>query len=218
MILKQGTVSPSGEGERVDRLIQKYFPELPERSVRAAVLRKDVKLDGKRVTRETRARAGQEIRIYLREDEVESEPLRVVYEDADVLLVNKPAGISVEPDGKGGVTLTDLCARYLRKKENGGTGCRCAGSGESRQPGTWRGTAMPGKDPRAGQGRRNACPGGTPPGSGRGGRRRFGYTGIPGGMPPAGQSDQRALPFREESAGLGNPGGCVPGTAAGKIL
>ena len=120
MILKQGTVSPSGEGERVDRLIQKYFPELPERSVRAAVLRKDVKLDGKRVTRETRARAGQEIRIYLREDEVESEPLRVVYEDADVLLVNKPAGISVEPDGKGGVTLTDLCARYLRKKENGG--------------------------------------------------------------------------------------------------
>ena len=46
MNLKELIIPPQGEGERVDRLIARYFPELPERSVRAAFLRRDVKLDG----------------------------------------------------------------------------------------------------------------------------------------------------------------------------
>ena len=89
MKLKQITVPPQGEGERADRLIRRYFPELPERSVRAAFLRRDVKLDGKRVPKETAAKAGQELRIYL-PDEEEEIPLEIIYEDGDVLLVNKP--------------------------------------------------------------------------------------------------------------------------------
>ncbi len=115
MKLKQITVPPQGEGERADRLIRRYFPELPERSVRAAFLRRDVKLDGKRVPKETAAKAGQELRIYL-PDEEEETPLEIIYEDGDVLLVNKPAGISVEPDGKGGTTLTELCGKHVREK------------------------------------------------------------------------------------------------------
>ena len=114
MNLKEMMIPPQGEGERTDRLIRRYFPELPERSVRAAFLRRDVKLDGKRVTKETRARTGQVLRIYLQEG-AEKTPLEIVYEDAEVILVNKPAGISVEPDGKGGVTLTELCERHVRE-------------------------------------------------------------------------------------------------------
>jgi len=115
--VKEILIPPQGEGERADRLIARYFPELPERSVRAAFLRRDVKLDGKRVPRETRARTGQLLQVYVADDEAEQELLRVVYEDGNVLLVNKPAGISVEPDGKGGVTLTDLCARHVRQAD-----------------------------------------------------------------------------------------------------
>ncbi len=118
MKLRKMTVPPQGEGERTDRLIARFFPELPDRSVRAAFLRRDVKLDGRRVSREEKARAGQELRIYLPDDGEEQSLLRVVYEDGDVLLVNKPAGISVEPDGKGGVTLTELCARYVRESDS----------------------------------------------------------------------------------------------------
>ena len=40
----------------------------------------------------------------------------VVYEDDDVLLVNKRAGVSVEPDEKGGVTLTELALKHVRQK------------------------------------------------------------------------------------------------------
>ena len=112
MILKQMIVPPQSGGERVDRLIRRYYPELPERSVRAAFLRRDVKIDGKRVLKDTRVREGQELKVYLPEGE-EQVPLEVIYEDADVLLVNKPGGISVEPDEKGGVTLTELCERHV---------------------------------------------------------------------------------------------------------
>lgn len=115
MKLRQFIIPPQGEGERADRLIARYLPELPERSVRAAFLRRDVKLDGRRVSREEKGRTGQELRIYLPEEEEEQALLQVVYEDDDALLVNKPAGISVEPDRKGGVTLTDLCARHVRE-------------------------------------------------------------------------------------------------------
>lgn len=116
MELKQMIVPPQGEGDRVDRLIYRYYPEVPEHLVRAAFSRRDVKLDGKRVSRDTRVRTGQELRIYLPEPEDASRLLDVVYEDGDVLLVNKPAGISVEPDGKGGTTLTELCRRYAERE------------------------------------------------------------------------------------------------------
>ena len=114
MNLKELIIPPQGEGERVDRLIHRYFPELPEGSVRAAFLRRDIKLDGKRVAKDVRVQTGQQLRIYLPETENEI-LLAIIYEDADVMLVNKPAGISVEPDGKGGITLTDLCARAVRE-------------------------------------------------------------------------------------------------------
>lgn len=118
MKIKRLIVPPQSEKERADRLIRRYFPELPERCVRAAFLHRDVKLDGRRIPRETCVHAGQEIVIYLPDGE-ETALLEVVYEDEHVLLVNKKPGISVEPDNKGGVTLTDLCTRYVQGREAG---------------------------------------------------------------------------------------------------
>lgn len=118
MKIKRLIVPPQSEKERADRLIRRYFPELPERCVRAAFLHRDVKLDGRRIPRETCVHAGQEIVIYLPDGE-ETALLEVVYEDEHVLLVNKKPGISVEPDNKGGVTLTELCTRYVQGREAG---------------------------------------------------------------------------------------------------
>ncbi|MBP5726235.1 MAG: RluA family pseudouridine synthase [Clostridia bacterium] len=80
---------------------------------------RDVKLDGVRVPREQKVCQGQILKIYIPDvaGKMAVPPsLSVVYEDDDVLLVNKRAGISVEPDAHGGTTLTDLCAEYVRQK------------------------------------------------------------------------------------------------------
>lgn len=96
------------------RLHPPFLPELPSRAAQEAFSHRDVKLDGKRVKPDVRVHAGQCVEVFCME---QTAPLLdVVYEDADVLLVNKRAGISVEADERGGVTLTELAARTFVSK------------------------------------------------------------------------------------------------------
>ena len=105
----------AAEGQRIDACIRRFLPELPARTAQQSFARRDVKLDGKRVRPDVRVSAGQKVELFCME---QSAPLvDVVYEDADVLLVNKRAGISVEPDEKGGVSLSELAAKHVRQHQ-----------------------------------------------------------------------------------------------------
>lgn len=111
------TVDSAAEGQRVDAAIRRFLPELSQPSVREAFARRDVKLNGRRVKPDVRVTAGQQVQVYCMERQIEMPD--VVYEDEDVLLINKRAGISVEPDAKGGTCLTQLAERYvLRQNPN----------------------------------------------------------------------------------------------------
>lgn len=101
-------------GQRIDACIRRFLPEVPSRTVQQSFSRRDVKLDGKRVKPDVRVMANQKVELFCME---QAAPLvDVVYEDDDVLLVNKRAGISVEPDAKGGVTLSELALKHVRQK------------------------------------------------------------------------------------------------------
>ncbi|MGN1020646.1 MAG: RluA family pseudouridine synthase [Aristaeellaceae bacterium] len=108
-------IEASAEGQRIDACLRRFLPELPAPVVREAFRRRDVKLDGRRVKPDARVSAGQTVQIYCMEQS--APPVEVIYEDGDVLLVNKRAGVSVEPDEKGGASLTELALRYLRSKD-----------------------------------------------------------------------------------------------------
>ena len=108
-------IEASAEGQRIDACLRRFLPELPAPVVREAFRRRDVKLDGRRVKPDTRVSAGQTVQVYCMEQS--APPVDVVYEDEDVLLINKRAGVSVEPDEKGGASLTELALRYLRIKD-----------------------------------------------------------------------------------------------------
>jgi len=104
----------AAEGQRIDACIRRFLPELPARTAQQSFARRDVKLDGKRVRPDVRVTAGQKVELFCME---QTAPLiDVVYEDDDVLLVNKRAGISVEPDERGGVSLSELAAKHVRQK------------------------------------------------------------------------------------------------------
>ncbi len=105
----------AAEGQRIDACIRRFLPELPARTAQQSFAHRDVKLDGRRVRPDTRVTAGQKVELFCME---QATPLvDVVYEDEDVLLVNKRAGISVEPDDKGGVTLSELALRHVRQHD-----------------------------------------------------------------------------------------------------
>ncbi|MBE5810297.1 MAG: RluA family pseudouridine synthase [Clostridiales bacterium] len=104
----------AAEGQRIDACIRRFLPEVPQRTVQQSFTRRDVKLDGKRVKPDVRVTHGQKVELFCME---QTTPLvDVVYEDDDVLLINKRAGVSVEPDEKGGVTLTELALKHVRQK------------------------------------------------------------------------------------------------------
>ena len=108
-------IEASAEGQRIDACLRRFLPELSAPVVREAFRRRDVKLDGRRVKPEARVSAGQTVQVYCMEQS--APPVDVVYEDEDVLLINKRAGVSVEPDEKGGASLTELALRYLRLRD-----------------------------------------------------------------------------------------------------
>ena len=110
--MKQITLSiaPESAGIRLDKFIRSLLPELPESGIRKLFVQKDVRLDNVPAVRNAVLSAGQQLCVYLPDPE---RLLRIVYEDDDVLLVNKPSGISVEPDAKGGLSLTELCRLHM---------------------------------------------------------------------------------------------------------
>ena len=119
MALKEITIPGDFTGKRVSDCVRAVLPDLPESVIRRIFAARDVKLDGVRVAREHPVREGQTLSIYIPAGctDVSSVPaLSVIYEDDDVLLVNKRAGISVESDARGGRTLTDLCADYIARQ------------------------------------------------------------------------------------------------------
>lgn len=108
-------VTHAAEGQRVDACIRRFLPEIPPHVLRASFQRRDVKLEGKRIKPDARVTEGQLVQVYCMEPA--APPVDVVYEDDDVLLINKRAGISVEADEKGGASLTELAHKHLLAKD-----------------------------------------------------------------------------------------------------
>ena len=110
MNLKEITIPPEAGGMQVADFVRRLLPDLPESMVRKLFDARDVRLDGVRVARDSRLAPGQQLRLYLPSDPAPS--LDIVYEDRDVLLVNKRAGLPVEPV-PGALSLSELCRRHV---------------------------------------------------------------------------------------------------------
>lgn len=89
-------------GKRLDKLISEQLPELTRSAVQHLMQDGCVTIAGKPVKKNTKASAGDVITVELpepREVEIEPEniPLDIVYEDEDIIVVNKPKGMVVHP-------------------------------------------------------------------------------------------------------------------------
>ena len=98
-------VIPENTGEKtIEAYLAHAMPLLPQFVIRDAFANRDVKMNDIRVQADTAPVSGATVRLYTT---WEAE-LPVVYEDGNVLLINKPAGISCEDDGRGGMTVQSI--------------------------------------------------------------------------------------------------------------
>ena len=89
-------------GERADQLLARLVPELTRSAAQRLLEAGAVTLGGRPVKKNDKAAAGDVLEVRLPEPEPvdvlpQAIPLDVAYEDADVIVVNKPVGLVVHP-------------------------------------------------------------------------------------------------------------------------
>ena len=96
------------DGRRLDRTLRSIWPALPLSAIMRALRKGEVRLDAFRVREPgTRVSAGQELYVPW-EDPEATPPVRhwgvvpLLWRGENVLLINKPANLLVQPDVKGG--------------------------------------------------------------------------------------------------------------------
>jgi 23S rRNA pseudouridine1911/1915/1917 synthase len=106
-------------GERLDAWLARRLPALSRSRLRALIEGGHVRLDGQRPRPSTRLRPGQSVRVDVpapvpAEPQPEDIPIAVVYEDARLLVVDKPAGLVVHPGaGASRGTLVNALLRHV---------------------------------------------------------------------------------------------------------
>lgn len=96
------TVSAGDAGGRIDRYISDNIAELTRSAVQGLIEKGMVLVNGREVSKNYKLRGGEEISVEIPEPESmdavpEDIPLDIVYEDDDLLVVNKPKGMVVHP-------------------------------------------------------------------------------------------------------------------------
>ncbi len=102
------SITENEENQRLDRFLKKYFSGA-SLSYIYKLIRKDVKVNGKRSKAESTLHLGDELNIYITEEECEAfrtskkvqkskKQFQIAYEDEHILIVEKPFGLLVHGD------------------------------------------------------------------------------------------------------------------------
>ena len=133
--MKEFTIGKNDAGQRLDRYLAKAVPLLPASLAQKYIRIKRIKRNGGRCQRDDRLEIGDVLQLYIndeffdapREDNayltVAAPKLNIVYEDDQIILVDKRPGLAVHPhDGaEYGRTLIDHIQAYLYQKREWNT-------------------------------------------------------------------------------------------------
>lgn len=126
--MKKCIIEKNDSGQRLDKYLTKTFRSLPQSMLYKAIRKKRIKVNGKRAEIGQKLAEGDEIELYLNDDLLELRPpqydflnasrkLDILYEDKNLMLLNKTVGLICHPDHKEyGDTLIDRVKRYLYEK------------------------------------------------------------------------------------------------------
>lgn len=126
--MKEFTINKNDAGQRMDKFLTKAVPALPKNLLYKYIRLKRIKLNGKRCEISSRLSEGDLVQLYINDEffpESTGKPkfcnapaaLDIVYEDENIMLLNKPCGLVVHEDESGSAdTLIDRVLHYLYDK------------------------------------------------------------------------------------------------------
>lgn len=108
---------PSGAGDMsATKCIQRSYPLIPGFQIRQALKKKEIRVNGKRISADETVFPGDEVAMYL-DKKYEPGMAEIVYADEDLAAFIKPAGLPVDRDADG-VGEDTAIARLRRFNEN----------------------------------------------------------------------------------------------------
>lgn len=117
-------VTREKDGLMLSRYLAQEAADMPQWAIREVIKKRDVRIDGARIAGDVRVSEGQEIRVFWPKSVVAAKEKReapkpeIVFEDAHVLLINKPQGLASQNEDhplEGDSALTRVLA-YLKSK------------------------------------------------------------------------------------------------------
>ena len=126
--MKSFVIEKNDAGQRLDKFLTKSVPNLPQSLLYKYIRLKRIKLNRKRAEISTRLQEGDVVELYINDEfftpaetryDFLSAPkaLDILYEDGNILLLNKKAGLLSHPDDREYIdTLITRVKRYLFEK------------------------------------------------------------------------------------------------------
>ena len=121
-------VNSNDENQRLDKFLTKLCRNMPSSYLYKAIRKKNIKVNGKKSEISYRLCAGDKIDLYINDEFFEDVPyndsyktltpkLNIIYEDENILLMDKPSGLIVHDDDTEKVnTLLNHMKAYLYQK------------------------------------------------------------------------------------------------------
>lgn len=126
--MKEIIITNNEEGQRLDRFLKKYLNKANVSFIQKMIRKKNIKLNDMKAEPEAVLKKDDIVTLYLSDDTIEKFRekktllqteihFKTVYEDDNILVVNKPIGLSSQPDETSTLNLVDEIKIYLDAKE-----------------------------------------------------------------------------------------------------
>ena len=116
-------VSTNEAGQRFDKLLAKYLNEAPKSFIYKMLRKKNIVLNGKKATGNEKLEVGDSVKLFLSDETIEKfskvtvqktkQKLDVIYEDENILLINKPVGMLSQKAEAKDESLVEHIITYL---------------------------------------------------------------------------------------------------------
>lgn len=135
--MKEVIIKKEVANQRVDKYVKKFLNDAPLSFIYKTFRKKDIKVNGKWVKENYILQENDVLRIYIKDEQIEEfnkpksiekykNDIDVIYEDSNILIVNKPKGLLIHGDQEEKrITLSNMVLSYLFNKvefKNDGTG------------------------------------------------------------------------------------------------
>lgn len=128
--MREIIVSANEAGQRMDKLLAKYLSEAPKSFIYKMLRKKNIVLNGKKADGSEKLKCEDSVKLFLSEETIEKFTKRVevpkntdakvtldiLYEDSNILLINKPVGMLSQKAKPEDVSLVEHLIAYLLGK------------------------------------------------------------------------------------------------------